>query len=89
MIAGKRCRARAYARYGTPQAHPAGHQVQLARCLPGHRGEHFMGGHVLRGELRHRSQRPPHNALDLGPATGLMLSTYIVEPKRPIATITG
>jgi acetyl esterase len=27
------------------------------------------------------------NALDLGPATGLMLSTYIVEVGQPIATI--
>jgi len=31
--------------------------------------------------------RVPHNALDLGPATGLMLSTYIVEVGQPIATI--
>jgi len=32
--------------------------------------------------------RVPHNALDLGPATGLMLSTYIVEVGQPIATVT-
>jgi quercetin dioxygenase-like cupin family protein len=32
--------------------------------------------------------RVPHNALDLGPATGLMLSTYIVETGQPIATFT-
>ncbi len=32
--------------------------------------------------------RMPHNALDLGPATGLMLSTYIVEIGQPIATFT-
>jgi quercetin dioxygenase-like cupin family protein len=32
--------------------------------------------------------RVPHNALDLGPATGLMLSTYIVEIGQPIATAT-
>ncbi len=32
--------------------------------------------------------RVPHNALDLGPATGLMLSTYIVESGQPIATFT-
>ena len=31
--------------------------------------------------------RVPHNALDLGPDTGLMLSTYIVEIGQPIATI--
>jgi len=30
--------------------------------------------------------RTPHNARDLGPATGKMLSTYIVETGQPIAT---
>ena len=30
--------------------------------------------------------RTPHNALDLGPATGQMLSTYIVEVGEPLAT---
>jgi quercetin dioxygenase-like cupin family protein len=30
--------------------------------------------------------RTPHNARDLGPQTGRMLSTYIVEPGQPIAT---
>jgi quercetin dioxygenase-like cupin family protein len=29
----------------------------------------------------------PHNALDLGPATGMMLSTYIVETGRPLASL--
>ena len=29
-----------------------------------------------------------HNALDLGPGTGLMLSTYIVESGVPLATFT-
>jgi quercetin dioxygenase-like cupin family protein len=33
--------------------------------------------------------RVPHNALDLGPDTGLMLSTYIVEVGQPIATVTN
>lgn len=33
--------------------------------------------------------RVPHNALDLGPAAGLMLSTYIVEAGQPVATFTG
>jgi quercetin dioxygenase-like cupin family protein len=28
----------------------------------------------------------PHNALDVGPGTGHMLSTYIVETGRPLAT---
>jgi quercetin dioxygenase-like cupin family protein len=32
--------------------------------------------------------RTPHNALDLGPDTGQMLSTYIVEVDEPIATFT-
>jgi quercetin dioxygenase-like cupin family protein len=32
--------------------------------------------------------RTPHNALDLGPETGRMLSTYIVEPEEPLATFT-
>jgi quercetin dioxygenase-like cupin family protein len=31
----------------------------------------------------------PHNALDLGPETGRMLSTYIVDPDQPLATLTG
>jgi quercetin dioxygenase-like cupin family protein len=31
--------------------------------------------------------RTPHNALDLGPGTGRMLSTYIVEVGQPIATL--
>jgi quercetin dioxygenase-like cupin family protein len=30
----------------------------------------------------------PHNARDLGPETGLMLSTYIVEIGQPLATLT-
>lgn len=33
--------------------------------------------------------RVPHNALDLGPGTGQMLSTYIVEVGRPIAAFTN
>jgi quercetin dioxygenase-like cupin family protein len=33
--------------------------------------------------------RTPHNALDLGPETGRMLSTYIVEVGQPIATLTS
>ncbi len=32
--------------------------------------------------------RVPHNALDLGPGTGLMLSTYLVEADEPLATFT-
>ena len=33
--------------------------------------------------------RTPHNALDVGPGTGRMLSTYIVEVGRPLATAAG
>ena len=32
--------------------------------------------------------RTPHNALDLGPETGRMLSTYIVEVDQPLSTFT-
>jgi quercetin dioxygenase-like cupin family protein len=32
------------------------------------------------------SPRHPHNALDVGPDTGRMLSTYIVEIGQPLAT---
>ncbi|MGK5683992.1 cupin domain-containing protein [Actinoplanes sp. URMC 104] len=30
--------------------------------------------------------RTPHNATDLGPDTGVMLSTYLVEVGQPLAT---
>jgi quercetin dioxygenase-like cupin family protein len=30
--------------------------------------------------------RTPHNALDLGPDVGMMLSTYIVEKDQPLAS---
>jgi quercetin dioxygenase-like cupin family protein len=33
--------------------------------------------------------RTPHNALDVGPETGRMLSTYIVEVGQPLSTFTG
>ena len=33
--------------------------------------------------------RTPHNARDLGPGTGEMLSTYIVAVGEPLATLTG
>jgi quercetin dioxygenase-like cupin family protein len=33
--------------------------------------------------------RTAHNALDLGPDTGQMLSTYIVESGQPVAEFTG
>lgn len=32
--------------------------------------------------------RVPHNATDLGPGTGQMLSTYLVEVGQPISTLT-
>ena len=28
----------------------------------------------------------PHNATDLGPGTGMMLSTYVVDPGPPLAS---
>jgi quercetin dioxygenase-like cupin family protein len=31
--------------------------------------------------------RTPHNALDVGPETGRMLSTYLVDPAQPVATL--
>lgn len=31
--------------------------------------------------------RTPHNATDLGPGTGLMLSTYLVEAGEPISSV--
>ena len=31
--------------------------------------------------------RTPHNALDVGPGTGRMLSTYIVEIGQPLSTL--
>jgi quercetin dioxygenase-like cupin family protein len=33
--------------------------------------------------------RTPHNARDLGPGTGEMLSTYLVEIGSPISTLVG
>jgi quercetin dioxygenase-like cupin family protein len=29
----------------------------------------------------------PHNATDLGPGTGTMLSTYLVDPAEPLASL--
>ena len=29
----------------------------------------------------------PHNALDLGPGTGVMLSTYLVDADRPLSAV--
>lgn len=31
----------------------------------------------------------PHNARDVGPGTGMMLSTYLLEAGQPIATLVG
>src|SRR5947209_20256569 len=33
--------------------------------------------------------RTPHDALDLGPGIGLMLSTYLVEVGEPLTTLTA
>lgn len=33
--------------------------------------------------------RTPHNARDIGPGTGRMLSVYIVDPTEPVSTVLG
>jgi len=38
--------------------------------------------------LREALRTAPHNALDVGPETGRMLSTYIVEAGEPLAAFT-
>jgi quercetin dioxygenase-like cupin family protein len=55
---------------GTVQMEIAGHATLLL-----HAGDGFL---IPPGT--------PHNATDLGPGTGRMLSTYLVESGRPIAT---
>jgi quercetin dioxygenase-like cupin family protein len=50
-------------------------QIQGQPTLTLHAGDPFL-----------MPPRTPHNALDLGPETGQMLSTYIVEAGEPIAT---
>ena len=55
---------------GTVQMEIAGHETLLL-----HAGDGFL---IPPGT--------PHNATDLGPGTGQMLSTYLVEAGRPIAT---
>ena len=39
------------------------------------------------GEAFLITPRTPHNARDLGPETGVMLSTYLVDPGEPLATL--
>lgn len=53
-------------------------EIQGQSTLTLHTGEGFL-----------IPPRTPHNALDLGPDTGRMLSTYIVEVGAPIAELTG
>ncbi|MFL5840613.1 MAG: cupin domain-containing protein [Thermoleophilaceae bacterium] len=53
-------------------------QVQGKPTLTLHAGDPFL-----------MPPRTPHNALDLGPETGQMLSTYIVEVGQPLAAFTG
>src|SRR4051812_21590591 len=50
-------------------------RIQDAPTLTLHAGDPFL-----------IPPRTPHNALDLGPDTGHMLSTYIVEIGEPLAT---
>jgi quercetin dioxygenase-like cupin family protein len=42
--------------------------------------------HLHAGDGFLMTPRLPHNALDVGPETGRMLSTYIVEVGQPLAT---
>src|SRR3954452_1140813 len=53
-------------------------QIKDAETLTLHAGDGFL-----------IPPRTPHNARDLGPGTGRMLSTYIVEIGEPLATLTG
>ncbi len=50
-------------------------RIQGRETLTLHQGDPFL-----------MPPRTPHNALDLGPETGMMLSTYIVESDQPLAT---
>jgi len=52
-------------------------QIEGKPTLPLHAGDPFL-----------MPPRTPHNATDLGPDTGMMLSTYIVEVGEPVATFT-
>lgn len=68
---------------------------------PGEEVGYILGGTVrmeieghpaLHLETGHGFLIPPgtaHNATDLGPGTGMMLSTYLVDPDEPLATLTG
>ncbi|WP_158866867.1 cupin domain-containing protein [Leifsonia sp. AG29] len=65
---------------------------------PGEEVGYILAGHV---EMKIAGREPlllnagdhflmppgtPHNALDLGPETGMMLSTYFVDPERALAS---
>jgi quercetin dioxygenase-like cupin family protein len=43
--------------------------------------------HLHAGDAFLIPPRTPHNALDVGPGTGRMLSTYIVEIGEPLSTL--
>jgi hypothetical protein len=60
------------------QVAPAGLQLPIEGELPS-LGAAFSAGFLI-------PPRTSHNARDLGPETGRMLSTYIVETGQPIAT---
>jgi quercetin dioxygenase-like cupin family protein len=61
-----------YILQGTVQMEIEGHETLIL-----HAGDPFL-----------MPPRTPHNALDLGPDTGMMLSTYIVEVDQPLAVFT-
>ncbi len=88
MSAGLTCPAGKTVEVGTggagqnPSCVKCGGQSQFAcsesiqPTLTLHAGEGFL-----------MTPRLPHNALDVGPKTGQMLSTYIVEVGEPLATL--
>ena len=81
MIGGKCSRLRAkparYTDVGYILAGSVEMMIQGQPTLILHAGDSFL-----------MPPRTPHNALDVGPETGMMLSTYIVEVGQPLATFT-
>jgi len=53
-------------------------RIEGAQTLTLHTGDGFL-----------IPPRTPHDARDLGPGTGRMLSTYLVEIGEPLATLVG
>jgi hypothetical protein len=76
----------------TPSSIPGREIVQVLTEIPAgvesgwHQGKPTLTLHA--GDPFLMPPRTPHNALDLGPETGQMLSTYIVEVGQPLAAFT-